>query len=146
PRSVSIPLEGNPSISGVSGGDIIGLEGGPMKKDRRELTIALTGIPLVLSGIGHQDLIAEVQRALHQPSSGPGDKELKYLEQKIMLYWQARNNVVLAPTDLILHVDEYLQDVMALLDRSLLPSIRTRLCACLSQGMLLIGHCLDGMK
>jgi tetratricopeptide (TPR) repeat protein len=121
-----------------------------MDKERRQILrqgIGLSGAAMGIPATEHQTFIADIQHVLRRhPSSGPGDKELRYLEQKIMLYWQARNNVVLAPTDLILHVDEYLQDVMALLDRSLLPSVRTRLCACLSQGMLLIGHCLDGMK
>ena len=89
--------------------------------------------------MGQQDLIADIQQVLRQPSSGPGDKELKYLEQKIRYYWQDRYNVTIAPADLMLHVVAYVQEVKTLLKRSLLPSIRTRLCACLSQGMLLIG-------
>jgi tetratricopeptide (TPR) repeat protein len=68
------------------------------------------------------------------------------LEQKMTFYWQARQNVTIAPADLILHVRGYVREVLILLDRSLLPSARTRLCACLSQGMLLIGHSLDGMR
>lgn len=124
----------------------MGEGGNEVKKDRRNLTITLAGMSLMIPGIGHQDLIADVQRVLRQPSSGPGDKELKLLEQKIMLYWQARNSMILAPADLLLHVYEYVREVTTLLNRSLLPSIRARLCACLSQGMLLIGHNLDGMK
>jgi tetratricopeptide (TPR) repeat protein len=122
-------------------------EGGHMDKQRREVLqqgIGFVGASTLIPAIGHQDLIANVQRVLHQPSSGLGDKELTYLEQKITLYWQARHNMTIAPADLIAHVTAYVQEVMTLLDRSLLPSIRMRLCVCLSQGMLLIGACLYG--
>jgi hypothetical protein len=55
-----------------------------------------------------------------------------------------KNQVLLArplqcDADLVAHVGTYVEEVTALLYHSLLPSIRTRLCACLSQGMLLIG-------
>src|SRR5579859_7299136 len=80
--------EENSPPSDISGEDIIrDQEGGPMRKDRRNLTIALTGVPMLISGMGQQDLITEVQRVLRQPSSGPGDKELKDLEQQIRDYW-----------------------------------------------------------
>ena len=62
-----------------------------MDKGRRNVTqqgIALVGTTLWTPAMGHQDFIADVQRVLRQPSSGPGDKELKYLEQKIRYYWQ----------------------------------------------------------
>jgi len=114
-----------------------------MKKDRRNLTIALTGVPMLISGMGQQDLITEVQRVLRQPSSGPGDKELQDLKQKMIFYWQARHNVIIPPADLIPHVDAYVREVTALLDLSLLPAIRTRLCVCLGEGTHLIGACLD---
>src|SRR5579859_248073 len=124
----SLQREENPSPSDISGEDIIrGQEEGPMKKDRRNLTIGLIGVPMLISGMGQQDLITEVQRVLRQPSSGPGDKELQDLKQKMIFYWQARHNVIIPPADLIPHVDAYVREVTALLDLSLLPAIRTRL-------------------
>jgi hypothetical protein len=117
-------------------------EGGHMDKERRDMlqqSVRLAGASLFIPAIGHQDLITQVQQVLHQPSSSPGDKELKYLEQKIRYYWLDYYGVTIAPTDLVLHVNEYVLEVMILLKHSLLPSIRTRLCACLSQAMLLIG-------
>jgi tetratricopeptide (TPR) repeat protein len=137
--NTSLQQEENLSPSGVQNQDIIDLEGGPMKKDRRNLTTALAGIPIVLPGIGQSDLLTDVQRVLHLPRLCPGEKDLEDLEQKMRGYWLARNNVTLAPTDLLLDIGAYVRDVKALLDRSLSPSIRTRLCACLSQGILLIG-------
>ena len=109
-----------------------------MYKDRRKMTQGIVWVG-ANALIGHQDLIADVQRVLHQPSLGLGDKDLKDLEQKIRDYWLDYYGVTVAPADLMLHVVVYVQDVKTLLGHSLLPSIRTRLCACLSQGMLLIG-------
>jgi tetratricopeptide (TPR) repeat protein len=53
-----------------------------------------------------------------------------------------KNQVLLArplqcDADLVAHVGTYVEEVTTLLHHSLLPSIRTRLSACLSQGMLL---------
>jgi transcriptional regulator with XRE-family HTH domain len=122
-----------------------GLEGeDSMEKLRREMLLLLQKLGLVaattgIPAIGQQDLITEVQCALRQPSLGPGDKELKDLEHKIRGYWLDYYNVTIPPADLILHVDAYVREMTTLLKRSLLPSIRTRLCACLSQGVLLVG-------
>jgi tetratricopeptide (TPR) repeat protein len=109
----------------------------PMNEGRRNVVFGLAGAPIWIPAVGYEDLIAEVRSALY--SSGPGEKELRYLEQKIRYYWLDRNNAIIAPADLILHVDAYVREVTTLLKRSLLPSMRTRLCACLGQGMLLIG-------
>jgi DNA-binding SARP family transcriptional activator len=115
-------------------------EGGSMDKERREMLqqgIGLAGTSLFIPVIGNQELIADIKRVLSY--SGPGEQELRYLEQKIRYYWLDYYGVTIAPTNLVRHVNEYVRDVMILLQHSLLPSTRTRLCACLSQGVLLIG-------
>src|SRR5437667_10679032 len=56
-----------------------------MYKDRRKMTQGIVWVG-ANALIGHQDLIADVQRVLHQPSLGLGDKDLKDLEQKIRDY------------------------------------------------------------
>jgi DNA-binding XRE family transcriptional regulator len=145
PQMVVSPSSFGPNIRGIMERNA-DLEGGEdMNEGRRNLVFGLVGAPLWLPEIGLQDLNADIQRVLSQPSSGPGDKELKFLEQKIMLYWQARHDVTIAPADLVAHVVAYVQEVKALLKYSLLPSIRTRLCACLSQGMFLMGASLGSM-
>jgi hypothetical protein len=110
-----------------------------MNEGRRNVVFGLAGAPIWIPATGYQELIASVKDALYQRSPVPGDKDLKYLEQKIRYYWQDRYNATIAPSDLVAHVGTYVEEVTALLYHSLLPSIRTRLSACLSQGMLLIG-------
>jgi transcriptional regulator with XRE-family HTH domain len=119
-----------------------------MNEERRNLTqqgIALVRAGMLVPMIGHEAFIADVERALRSPSSGPGDKELKYLEQKIRYYWHGRWNAIIAPADLLSHLVAYVQEVKPLLGHSLLPSIRRRLCACLSEGMLLMGISFYGL-
>lgn len=115
-------------------------EGEGMNKGRRKTTygIVLVGTTALTAP---QAFIADVQRVLRQPSLGPSNQELEDLEQKIRDYWQARYNVTFAPVDQFLYAEIYVQEVKTLLNHSLLPSTRTRLCACLSQGMLLMGAC-----
>jgi tetratricopeptide (TPR) repeat protein/transcriptional regulator with XRE-family HTH domain len=129
--SPDVHIEGTMEDDQDSGGE--GMNEGRRKTTRGIVLLGTTALT------GHRDFIADVQRVLRQPSSGPGDKELKYLEQKIGYYWDDHYNVRIAPDDLMLHVAAYVQEVKTLLDRSLLPSTRTRLCTCLSMGMLLIG-------
>src|SRR5258708_13042394 len=70
---------------------------------------------------------------------------LGYLERCEEHYWQDRHGAVLASSDLLSYVIEQLQRVITLLEGSLLPSVRTRLC-CIASGIAqLVGHLLFDM-
>src|SRR5258708_38121373 len=70
---------------------------------------------------------------------------LGYLERCEEHYWQDRHGAVLASSDLLSYAIEHLQKVITLLEGSLLPSTRTRLC-CIASGIAqLVGHLLFDM-
>jgi DNA-binding SARP family transcriptional activator len=87
------------------------------------------------------NFLADIERVLHRPICHLEEKDLTYLEQRTRYYWRDHRDAVIPPLDLMAHVVEQVQRVIALLERSLLPSVRTRLCAILSQNVLLIGLC-----
>src|SRR5262249_7192528 len=68
-----------------------------------------------------------------------------YLEARTAHYWQDRHGAVLASSDLLGFVLEHLQKEIDLLEESLLPSIRTRLCCGVSGVAQLAGHLLFDM-
>ena len=90
------------------------------------------------------DLLDRCYRALKKPST-IDERFLDYLEARTAHYWQDRHGAALASSDLLSFVIEHLQKVIDLLEESLLPSIRTRLC-CITSGIAqLAGHLLFDM-
>jgi len=90
------------------------------------------------------DLLDRFYRALKKPST-IDERFLDYLEARTAHYWQDRHGAVLASSDLLSFVIEHLQKVLELLEESLLPSIRTRLCCVASGVAQLAGHLLFDM-
>jgi transcriptional regulator with XRE-family HTH domain/tetratricopeptide (TPR) repeat protein len=90
------------------------------------------------------DLLDRCYRALKKPST-IDERFLDYLDARTAYYWQDRHGAALASSDLLGFVIEHLQKVVDLLEESLLPSIRTRLC-CIAGGITqLAGHLLFDM-
>ena len=90
------------------------------------------------------DLLDRCYRALKKPST-IDERFLDYLEARTAHYWQDRHGAALASSDLLSFVIEHLQKVIDLLEESLWPSIRTRLC-CIASGIAqLAGHLLFDM-
>lgn len=92
----------------------------------------------------NSEILDRFYRALKKPSTIDG-RFLDYLETRAEHYWQDRHGAVLASSDLLSYVIEQLQRVITLLEGSLLPSVRTRLC-CMTSGIAqLVGHLLFDM-
>ncbi len=90
------------------------------------------------------DFLDRCYRALKKPST-IDERFLDYLEARTAHYWQDRHGAALASSDLLGFVIEHLQKVIDLLEETLLPSIRTRLC-CIASGIAqLAGHLLFDM-
>jgi tetratricopeptide (TPR) repeat protein len=90
------------------------------------------------------DFLDRCYRALKKPST-IDERFLEYLEARTALYWQDRHGAMLASSDLLGFVIEHLQRVINLLEGTLLPSIRTRLCCIASSIAQLAGHLLFDM-
>ncbi len=84
-------------------------------------------------------LLDRLSRALAKPSS-IDETTLRYLEQHTESYWQDRNDAVLASHDLLSYVLEHLQKVTFLLEGSLLPTVRIRLCSIAGGTAMLVGE------
>jgi transcriptional regulator with XRE-family HTH domain len=98
----------------------------------------------VAVGLMSAELLDRFYRALKKPSTIDG-RFLGYLETRTEQYWQDRHGAVLASSDLLSYAIEHLQRVITLLEGSLLPSVRTRLC-CIASGIAqLVGHLLFDM-
>lgn len=79
-------------------------------------------------------------RALKQPAVDLSI--LSYLENRTANYWRDRNSVALASGELMRFVQEDFKRVTFLLEGSLQPTIRARLCSTASEIAQLIGHLL----
>ncbi|MFL5657361.1 MAG: helix-turn-helix domain-containing protein [Ktedonobacteraceae bacterium] len=83
-------------------------------------------------------------RALRKPST-IDERTLSYFELRTEGYWRDRHSAALASSDLFSYVIEHLQKVITLLEGSLFPSVRARLC-CIASGIAqLAGHLLFDM-
>jgi len=92
----------------------------------------------------NSELVERFLRALKKPST-IDERTLHYFELRTETYWQDRHSAALASSDLLSYVIEHLQKVMTLLEGSLFPTIRTRLC-CIASGIAqLAGHLLFDM-
>ena len=92
----------------------------------------------------NNELLDRFFRALQKPST-IDERTLRYFELRTEGYWQDRHSAALASSDLLSYAIEHLQKVITLLEGSLLPSTRTRLC-CIASGIAqLAGHLLFDM-
>ena len=93
----------------------------------------------------NNELLDRFFRALKKPST-IDERTLRYFELRTEGYWQDRHSAALASSDLLSYAIEHLQKVIILLEGSLLPSTRTRLC-CIASGIAqLAGHLLFDMS
>lgn len=92
----------------------------------------------------NNELVDRFLRALRKPST-IDERTLNYFELRTEGYWQDRHSAALASSDLLTYVIEHLQKVITLLEGSLFPAVRTRLC-CIASGIAqLAGHLLFDM-
>ncbi len=84
-------------------------------------------------------LLERLSYALARPSSvdetTPG-----YLETRTQHYWRDRQSAVIASCDLLSHVWDHLGKITVLLEGSLLPTIRIRLCALADEAACIEGQ------
>jgi len=123
------------------------LEAQDMDKSRRKLlleeTPRLIGVALAIPSYSllNASLLERLSRAVTKPSS-IDETTLRYLEKRTDDYWQDRHSAALASYDLLSYVLEHLQKVTILLEGSLLPSMRMRLCSIASGTAQLMGTLL----
>ncbi len=122
------------------------LERDTMDQLRRQMlqhTLGITSAALVTSASAwlHTDMVERLARALSKPST-IDETTLRYLESRTHSYWQDRNSAALASADLLSYVVEHLQKVIVLLEGSLLPTIRTRICSIVGATAMLVGALL----
>ncbi len=92
----------------------------------------------------NNELLDRFFRALKKPST-INERTLRYFELRTEGYWQDRHSAALTSSDLLSYAIDHLQKVITLLEGSLLPSTRTRLC-CIASGIAqLVGHLLFDM-
>ena len=128
------------------GAQVIGQAGQPSEKQSLDLqrrsflqnALSLAGASfLTLDPFGtHADLLLRLTHALRKPSHVDA-VALDGLEQRLTLYWQYRSQS--GNRDLLASVEEYLYKVTSLLESSLLPDVRDRLCLIATHAALLMG-------
>jgi transcriptional regulator with XRE-family HTH domain len=126
------------------------LEAHEMDKQRRELLQQAPGfVSAAFMTSSHlllnEDLLDRLSNALTKPSS-IDETTLNYLEARTEGYWQDRHGAVVASRDLLSYVVDHLQKIIALLEGSLLPTLRARLCAIASKTAQLVGELLLDMS
>ncbi len=127
--------------------DIIDVQPGgsqSMNSLRRYLiqqTLGLTGATFVPTRQtpSTQLLLGRLSRALATPLS-PDEKTIQYLEKRTYSYWQDRHRATLPSYDLLVYVSEHFEKIIALLEGSLLPSLRNHLCILASGTAQLLGE------
>jgi transcriptional regulator with XRE-family HTH domain len=124
------------------------LHEGGQAVNRREFTRKAIGIATAAfftpDDLLETDFLDRFYRALKKPST-IDERFLDYLEARTAQYWQDRHGAMLASSDLLGFVIEHLQRVIDLLEETLLPSVRIRLC-CIASGIAqLAGHLLFDM-
>jgi hypothetical protein len=93
----------------------------------------------------NEELLDRFLTALKRPST-IDERTLNYFELRTDGYWQDRYSAALASNQLLSYVLEHLQKLITLLEGSLYPSVRTRLC-CISSGIAqLAGHLFFDMS
>lgn len=101
-------------------------------------------LTLLASHDVNTELLSRFLRALERPST-IDDRTLSYLEKRTEHYWQDHYNAALVSYDLLGYVEEHFERLTGLLETSLLPAIRIRLCSIAGGSALLIGTLLFDM-
>lgn len=110
----------------------------PQRRSFLQNALSLAGASfLTLDPFGtHADLLLRLTHALRKPSHVDA-VALDGLEQRLTLYWQYRSQS--GNRDLLTSVEEYLYKVTSLLESSMLPDVRDRLCLIATHAALLMG-------
>lgn len=90
------------------------------------------------------EIVDRFQRALKKASM-IDERLLDYLEARTEQYWRDRHRAALPSSVLFSYVVEHLDRIIVLLEGSLTPSARTRLCCIASNAAQLAGHLLFDM-
>ena len=106
---------------------------------RKALSIATTAF--LTDDVLNAELLERFNRALKKPTT-VDERFLTYLEMRTGNYWGDRQSAVLASSDLLSYVMEHFEKILTLLEASLLPAVRIRLCAIASRTALLVGELL----
>ena len=88
-----------------------------------------------------RELLDRFSRALKKPST-IDERMLTYQELRTAGYWQDRHRATLSSRDLLRYVFQDLEQVVKLLEESVFPSVRARLCSIASGIAQLAGHLL----
>jgi len=91
------------------------------------------------------ELLDRFSLALKKPSTIDA-RFLNYLETRTGSFWQDRHGAILASRDLFSYVVEHFEKIVKLLESSLLPAERTRLCDIAAKTALLLGELLLDMS
>lgn len=144
-------ISGIPSAASEEIQHLVGipLEIDELDKSRRELLQQVPGLvstALVTPSYALLDpaLLDRLSSALAKPST-IDDATLNYLEIHTANYWGDRHGAVIASCDLLSYVSDLLQKVVMLLEGSLLPTVRMRLCSIASKIAQLVGELLLDM-
>src|SRR5262249_48622815 len=123
-------------------------ETGDIGMDRRDFLRTSLAAGAVLSTVTTNpsgvDVLDRFLKALRKPSS-INATTLEYLEKRTASYWQDRHGAVVSSHDLLGYVLEDFQRATSLLECSLSPATRTRLCSIASEVTQLVGHLLFDM-
>ena len=139
----------SPFIQAISQGILTAvreLGGQDLDKLRRQI-LTTTGTTLITPSniIFDLSLLERFSHALSRPSS-IDETTLKYLETKTADYWRDFNHDALTTHYLLGYVTEHFQRILLVLEGSLLPTSRIRLCAMASEAALLIGSLLFELR
>jgi transcriptional regulator with XRE-family HTH domain len=149
PAEYLLPRMSTSDIPSAASEEIQHLVGIPLEideldKSRRELLQQVPGLvstALVTPSYALLDpaLLDRLSSALAKPST-IDDATLNYLEIRTANYWGDRHGAVVASCDLLSYVSDLLQKVVMLLEGSLLPTVRMRLCSIASKIAQLVGE------
>jgi transcriptional regulator with XRE-family HTH domain len=145
-REEALPSLPSPTQDRIEAAQELG-EQGIYNSSRRELLHQASGLisgALIAPDVLEQILVDRLTRVLTKPSS-IDNTTLQYLEYRTDSYWRDRHGAALASCDLLSYVIDHLQKVIVLLEGSLLPTIRMRLCSIVSEIAQLAGHLLFDM-
>ncbi|HEV2654670.1 MAG TPA: hypothetical protein VGT82_06915, partial [Ktedonobacteraceae bacterium] len=112
----------------------------PTRRDVLEIIGAATA-SLATPELFGTETLREFARILSKPSTLE-EQQLSILEEKTAKLWKYRDDNILLPQELYLVADRHFQQMIHLLDGSLLPDIRTRLLAIASKTVTLNGAIL----
>jgi len=126
------------------------LEGSTMDQLRRQILEQALKVTSVALFTSHERVLStELGERLTKVLTSPShidEKTLLYLEKRMETYWQNRNDVALPAWNLLPYVLEDLHKVTSLLEGSLQPTTRTRLCSIAGIAAMLVGELYYDMR